>query len=188
MTKEEWLSREGFNPDTGYTYVYGGGDSYSIKDKLKTEQFIFNKIMMWHNPSNENRYAGACFPVHYSEVLELYAWGEGYYLATAADYIKRKIKEHQPEPAGEHIQPDTDGKIRVSATCSNLSLVTDSMYGLTNLYTFVDDDGNIIQWYTTTEKIKVGEAGNLTATFKKHAISNGAKVTRVTRVKLEPVD
>ena len=46
MTKEEWLKKNGFSED-GVTYVITGGNTYEVKDILKQNNCVFNKLLGW---------------------------------------------------------------------------------------------------------------------------------------------
>lgn len=186
MTKEQWLEREGFNPTTGRTYIYAGDDSYQIKERLKSLGFRFNSNILWHIANPEvltDQYLLKTIPVHYSEVLEIMAWGEGRYYADAAQKIKAKIVKVLPPSASNYITPDEDGKIRVYAECVSKNQI-ETMFGLTNVYIFKADEDEIV-WYSKTNTIEVGDIGNITATFKKHSDYRGHKQTTVSRLKME---
>lgn len=180
----EWLEKQGFN-ENGYTYVYYGQDSYEIKSMLKDAGFRFSRELMWHCPNKDNFYADKCFEVHYTTVLQLMAYGKGFYFEDAAQKIKAKIDSYLPPSNSAFVEPDEDGKIRTHAKCTSIRQI-DGVYGLTNLFTFENDMGDKIIWYSSScPNIEVGDEGELVGTFKKHDTFRNVAQTVITRAKLK---
>jgi len=62
----------------------------------------------------------------------------------------------------------------------------DSHYGITHLYKFVDDAGNLYTWFSSRDKYLYSgdETTIIKATVKKHDSYNGENQTIITRAKL----
>lgn len=183
-TGTDWLRKQGFN-DNGYTYIYYGQDSYDIRDQLKDAGFQFNRDLYWHCPYEKNQFSDKCFAVHYTTVLQLMAYGKGFYFEETSKQIKAKIDSYLPPSNSTFVEPDEDGKIRAHVRCTSIRQV-ESMYGMTNLYTFENDMGDKIIWYSSSSpSVEVGDEGDLIGTFKKHDTFRNEAQTVVTRVKLQ---
>lgn len=191
MTPQEkktvWLEKNGFNAE-GYTYIYAEPNSYDVKEELKAAGFIFNPALLWHISKVPAGYEDKCIEVAGTQVITIMAWGEGCYNPDAKAKVKQLLDERNPKPASasDYIQPDREGKIGPLPVVLKSKRVIDSLYGLTNLFTFIDEEGNELVWFSKSEpQIEVGEPAFLRARFKAHKEYAGNKQTVVTRVILD---
>lgn len=177
--KDKWLEKNGFNED-GTTQM-AIGDTYSIKDDLKSAGFKFNSTLGWHAPKADRF---ECITVKFDDI---YSW----------DYEAGKpfVKEGMDEKLKGLRQPKIEsnsqfvGEIKERLYNMEVTFVgfhqVDTRYGLTNLFKFEDADGNIFTWWTGTEHdIQIGDKVDLTGTVKDHTSFNGEKQTVLTRCKV----
>ena len=48
-SKEDWMQKNGFNKE-GVTYVITGGNTFEIKEALKSAGCKFSSLLKWHSP------------------------------------------------------------------------------------------------------------------------------------------
>ncbi len=64
----------------------------------------------------------------------------------------------------------------------------DSSFGLSSLYNFVDSNGNIYTWFSSSDKeLETGKEYNVTGTIKSHVSYKDIKQNNITRAKISPV-
>lgn len=82
---------------------------------------------------------------------------------------------------------EVGGKIDLRATVIGHREI-DGSYGVTHLYRFLDDEGNRLSWFASSEQdIAEGDAVVLRATVKQHRAWEGIEETQVTRAKVAKV-
>ena len=181
QNKAKWLEKNGFNKESK-TYVVTG-DSYGIKDELKSAGFIYDPVLRWHKADPGN-YADRCIEISLEEVCVWSAWGEAHYLTSAQDYVNKKIcPAEDAESTSEWV--GTVGEKYLDTVTLVRKGWCDTRFGGSNIYTFKDADGNEIVWFTSTRLAKeVGDTFKVKATIKTHNEYKGKKNTVVTRVKV----
>ena len=181
QNKAKWLEKNGFNKESK-TYVVTG-DSYSIKDELKSAGFIYDPVLRWHK-ADPGSYADRCVEISLEEVCEWSAWGEAHYLISAQDYVNKKIcPAEDAESTSEWV--GTIGEKYLDTVTLVRKGWCDTRFGGSNIYTFKDADGNEIVWFTSTRLAKeVGDTFKMRATVKTHNEYKGKKNTVVTRAKV----
>lgn len=179
----KWLAENGWSQD-GVTYVVTG-DSYSIKDELKQAGFRYDGTLRWHKAEFDERYADRLIEVKFDEICTMSAWGKGSYNPDAQKIVEEKIAATQPESTSEWIGEVGD-KVKDIKVQLIRKYSMDGRYGLTTLYSFQDESGNILNWWTTSYKeIEVGQWTTIkTATIKKLDEYKDVKQTTLTRVRL----
>ena len=179
--KEKWLEINKFNAE-GDTYIITG-ETYSIKDKLREAGFRYDPTLLWHGPDPAG-YEDRCVKVNINEICEFGFDGNAHFLLDAKNIINKKVandlvyesSEWVGEP-GERLK-DTEVTL-VKKACFM------GKFGLTNVYTFQDLDGNIYTWFTTTSLVKeVKDVFKIRATIKKHDEYKGTKTTVLTRCRV----
>lgn len=178
--KAKWIEENGFN-ENGVTYIVTG-DSYSIKDELKAAGFTFNYVLKWHKAEPDPNYS--TIEVKMEDVVEFSAWGTGSYKESAKDYIEKLLQPSQPGVDSEWV-----GEIGSRITF-NVTFVKkygyQSKFGYTNIYTFNDEDNNILTWFSTVEiKKEIGDEFTLVGTVKDHTEYKGIKQTVLSRCKVK---
>ena len=179
--KKKWLEKNEFTKE-GKTYVITG-DSYSIKDDLKSSGFIYNPVLKWHK-ADPGDYGDRVVEINVDEVVEFSAWGEGHFRTGALDFVANKIAP----PAEDEVPSEWIGTIgdKIAAT---VTLVRkgwcNNRFGGSNIYTFRDANGNEIVWFTSVLMDKeVGDTFNIKATVKAHNEYKGKKNTVISRAKV----
>lgn len=175
--KSEWLLNEGFS-STGETFIITG-DSYSIKEELKSKGWRYNKVLRWHK-AEAGDYAERCIKVNVTEVADFSAWGSATYKSSAMKLIEDKINAvttvKETKFYGEVKDKIKDLEVTVSGIRS-----FDGMYGRTMIYTFEKDDA-VFTWFTTSYKdIEVGDTVKLSGIIKGHEEYKNVFQTVLTR-------
>lgn len=176
--KAEWLKSHGFN-ENGVAYLVKG-ETYSIKDELKAEGYIFDPVLLWHRstPMEDN------IPIKAEEVLEFSAWGEGHYLTEAKEKIKNLVNPPSASNStwlktevGDHFKDLVVTFVKKGSYSGT--------YGLTNIYTFKTEDEKELVWFTATnQNIELGDNIFLSGKVKEKKEFRGIKQTVVTRCRI----
>ena len=180
--KAEWLEKNNFTPD-GITYVVTG-DSFFIKDELKANGWRYDPVIKWHK-ADPAGYEDRVIKISVDDFFEASAWGDYHYLEGAKDKMDKILAATQPQVDSNWI-----GEVGDKITNLKVQLVrkynTSSKYGLTTLYSFQDENGNIINWWTSTfQEIEQGDwVTIIRSTIKKLDIYRDQKQTIITRAKL----
>ena len=179
----KWLAENGWSQD-GVTYAVSG-DSYSIKDELKAAGFKYDPVLKWHKGEFDENYADRLVEFKLSELVTISAWGKGTYAIDAAARVVEKMAEKQPESTSEWIG-EVGGKILNLKVQLVRKHAFESRYGLTNIYGFQDENGNVLTWFSTTfQPYEVGDWMTIKcAAIKNHDEYKGVKQTTITRAKL----
>lgn len=181
QNKIKWLEKNNFNKK-GKTYVVIG-NSYSIKDELKSAGFIYDKVLRWHK-ADPGDYADRCVEVSLEDICVWSAWGEAHYLTSAQDFVNKLIC-----PAEDETTPSewvgTIGEKYLDTVTLVRKGWCDTRFGGSNIYSFKDETGNELTWFTSTLLDKeVGEVFKIRGTIKSHNEYKGKKSTILTRVKV----
>ena len=182
-TRSKWLTDNGWSQD-GVSYVVTG-DSYSIKEELKEAGFRYDPVMRWHKAEFDEKYADRLVEIKLDDVCDISAWGKGSYRIEAQKFINEKIAGPQVESTsrwiGEVGEKIKDLKVQLIKKYS-----FETKYGYTTLYSFQTEEGDILNWFTTTfQEVEVNDWCIIKyATIKKHDEYKGAKNTVITRAKL----
>ena len=100
------------------------------------------------------------------------------------DVVKKKIeKENTTTLTSEYVGTVGD-KFSVDVIFTSANWY-ESFYGIMNIYTFLDNNGNIFMWKTSNNiKNDVGDKIKIQGTIKEHSEYKGNKQTVLTRVKV----
>ena len=182
--KADWLESHGFSAE-GVTYIVTG-DSYSIKEQLKSDGFKYDTVLKWHKSSAEG-YENQTIELNIDEVIEFSAWGEGHYKLGAKDIIEKKIAAAQPK-----VNSNWVGEISSKYEAGLVQLIRKSgfetAYGFSYVYTFQDQDENILTWFTAKDLgLDINDQVYLKGTVKSHDEYKSVKNTILTRCKIEEV-
>ena len=180
--RKDWLVKHGFTED-GQTFIFLG-DTYSKKDEIKEAGAKFDIALGWHI---DRKIDGFQFiTANISEVA-----GEAYHgytmTASKAEWDAKKKQAQQalnmiatPEHLGEVGQ-----KLTVKVKYVHTSWF-DSRFGRNYFHKFVDENGNILTWKTTSFIDEdYGTEFTLSGTVKEHTEYKGDKQTVMTRCTLK---
>ena len=195
--KAKFLEKNGFNKD-GYTYIFLG-DTYPIKDKIKSAGGKFDYTLGWHIDHEVNGFQ--FMPVHIDEVADVaYFHGYTYKDGASADIEKRAKEEYTKM---NNITPsewvgEVGDKVQIEAVLV-IEGSFESYFGYrpttTYVYTFTDDDDNDFVWKTSSWDnmtwgshpapiLEIGDRAIITGTIKEHSEYKGEKQTVLTRCKV----
>lgn len=181
--KAKWLDKYGFNAD-GETYVYKKSNSYDIRAELKSAGFLFNPTLHWHAPIIPAGYEDKVFKISADEVVEFAAWGEGLFKSGAKNYIYGLL-EQEKEPSTSEYIGEVGKKIEFTGTLVRKTGFQ-SYFGYQNVYTFNDENGNVLTWISAVVVgASLGASVKVRATIKEHKEYRGEKQTVITRAKVE---
>lgn len=192
----KWLERNGFTPD-GVTYC-AIGNTYDIKEQLKTEGYKFCPELGWHTATPKD---------HDHQMITIAQFGIKNELGeiTGIDWEANKVlKEATNNLVTVNNMMETKGFVgkegeKVTFTVNGYKVLyeksgpTSWIAGAT-VYRIVDTEGHVYIWSTTTpfkdyywedNKQIVKVAKRITATVKEHKEYKGEKQTVITRGKIE---
>lgn len=181
--KAKWAEKEGFSEDLK-TYIVTG-NSYAIKEELKSAGFRYSPILKWHRATPSNDYP--TIKVDAAEVLEWSAWGNGNYHSDAQKYVQDRLDALLPASRSEWIGEEKE-KIELTVIVKDIHGY-ESKYGYSKIYTFETPEGCILKWFTATNPaIDTEDTMIMSATVKEHSEYKGEKQTLVTRCKFKSVE
>jgi len=181
--EREWKMQHGWSED-GISYVVSG-NSYSIKDELKQNGFIYDPVLRWHKATKDEKYADRLIEIRMDDVVEISAWGKGHYKSEAKDIVDKALAATRPEVHSEWV-----GEVGEKIKDIRVQLVRkhtmETKYGVTTLYSFQTEEGNILNWWTSTfQTVEINDWVTIKyATIKKLDTYNDVKNTVITRPKL----
>lgn len=198
-TKAEWLKRNGFEQaDNKYvTYVITGGNTYEIKDTLKQNGCVYNKLLGWHSPQQFKLEGFVWVPIFADDI---YVWLPSISTMTVRDeaetFVKETLKPYQPKRNVELASSMTDSEF-IGAIGDRLRKIpavivgkkeVNSKYGLSMLYTF-ESGNSVLCWFTSSFKnVEVGDKILLSGTIKDRKEYNQQKQTILTRCLFYPIE
>ena len=189
MTKTEWLEQNNFNKD-GFTYIIGGGNTYSIKEILKEQGCIFSPLLLWHAKTEISVPTGYfVMEFHYTDLGKWNSKEEKvFYFSNVKEIITKKEHEMRGPSLSEYVGEINERIIDIPASLYRKGQFT-NRWGLSYVYTFVSEDNNIFTWFTKVNlsDITIGNSIVLSGTVKDHKEYNGDKTTILKRCVVERV-
>lgn len=196
LTKEQWFEKYGFSAD-GVTYLVAGGNTFYVKDVLKSCGCVFNKLLNWHSPKEfelEDELKGfTLIPINFDDVYE---WNEDVCCAEekpdAKETVKRFSGRKEIELASTMENSEWMGEIgdrirKVPAKIVGKKDIT-TQNGDFTVFTF-ESGNSVLCWFTSTRKNEdVGDNILLSGTIKDLREYNSQKQTILTRCLLKPLE
>lgn len=174
--KAEARKLRGFSSESGCGYLVLG-QSYKRKEEIKEAGGKFNgeAIKAWIVPNNDVEFKGCTLvPVDFDELFVM----EGK-LCRQKDWNDVKDYLNKVKPSnGEWVGTIGERIRNIEVEVTNIGEF-DGRYGHTFIYTFEDEKGNVMKWFT--KKDLEGETYLLSGTVKKQDVYNGEKQTVLTR-------
>ena len=178
--KQKWLIQNGFNSD-GIIYLVGGGNTYKIKDYLKSLGFRFSSQLGWYSDTLKPLPA----PYYLVNVAfdDLFKWEEKFNQAFPHPDIKEKIKniiyinKEKKTNASKFIGTLKERVYNLPVEFKRRKMINGSFY----VYTF-KNEANILIW-TTKKDIQLSAETPylLTGTVAAYQELNNIKITKMTR-------
>lgn len=183
--KVKWLIRNGFT-ENGYTYIIMG-DSYSIKERLKSLGYKYSNYIKWHAPF---LYEGNSDIVTKKiNVDDYYIWAPGqkaYIITTEGEEKFKKLYSAAVQSNTEWYGNIGEKFSRLKVTLTQ-TRAKQTDWGKTVSYFFKDEENHLLVWNTQT--VPIIPQGNfyLTATIKSHYLNkkNNEKITYIQRAKID---
>lgn len=186
MSKEEWLMKNGFNPD-GLTYCVIG-ETYSIKNKLKELGYRYSPILKWHAAAPSQEISDRTHVV--IDFHDIYEWNEElntpFFLESAEEKINKVFAEANGPSHTEYVGYIGDRLRNITAIYSSSRGYMGHNY-YTYIHTFNADNACLV-WFTTKELIlEKGTPVLLSGTIEAHEEFRGVRTTRISRCKITPI-
>lgn len=180
-----WLTREGISQD-GMTYIFLG-NTYEIKDELKALGAKFDYKLGWHIDHKVENYQILEFnimPYLVRDMFNGYDFDRNFVSNFDMEAMKKaEYKKLNNIKSSEFIGSLND-KIELTVTLK-FWVNFESIYGTQTLYSFLDEDNNIITWKTSKWlDLEKDTKVSLKGTIKDHSEYKGEKQTILTRCKV----
>ena len=180
--RAKWLEENCFNKN-GVTWIYAKADSYEKKDILKQLGMKFSKNLLWHAPFLIPEIADACVKIDIQDIATATAWGEYCYNPNVNDIIKSKMIIEKSD--SEWIEGKINDRIQIKVSFVSKRIIN-TRFGLTNLYTFISENKNKIQWWSQTNiDFPKENIFTLAGTIKDFNEFKNEKITTLTRCKIK---
>ena len=185
VNKKALLEKFGFDAENPMVYLVAGGNTYSIKDELKTRGGRYNADFNWYFTKETEVPEG--FELVTVNVDDVYDW----FPQTKRLELKenaKKVADAAKAQIKTHSNSEFIGKVKerlrdLKVTLTEARAVS-SAYGESVLFTFTQGE-NVLVWFTSCppdeDKAIVGHEYLLTATVKDHKLYDGVKQTYVNR-------
>lgn len=194
-SKEDWMQKNGFNKE-GITYVITGGNTFEIKDTLKTMGCKFSPLLKWHTPEEIvlEGFKSVSFTFD-----ELYSWMPMDKNVMACETAKTIVKEKlspfttaNTVLASNLMDAEWLGEVgdrlrKIPAKIVGKKEIN-NQNGCFTLFTF-ESGNSVLCWFTSATKFEqVGDEVLLSATVKSHRVYEGQKQTYVNRCLMYPIE
>ena len=173
----KWLERNGFDSDGNTYLIYG--NTYPIKDELKTKGYKFSKELKWHGPAAVE-VPEDCY-VDQINWEDIFVWDAGANVMQLTDEGEVKLEEiFTSHTLGEYVG-EVGERLRKIEVIFVGSSTFEGYYGTSNIYCFTYNGAQLV-WFTQTEKdFEENEHYFLTGTVKEHKIYKNVKTTYLSR-------
>lgn len=163
--------------DAGYSWV-AIGDTFKIKEELKSAGAKFNRELGWHFRSEPSEFKTVRITL--DDVTRKDCDGRIKYKEDAYDFIN-ELKMQFIEPTNSEWVGEIGQKITIIGVLKDVHQFQ-SAFGLTNVFSFDDEDENTIVWMTTKHvPIEIGMHCELSGKIKAHNTFRGDKQTLLSR-------
>ena len=198
-TKEEWFKRNGFSKvdDKYVTYVVTGGNTYEIKERLKQNDCVYNKLLGWHSPREFEIEGFVLVPIFAEDI---YRWHPAITTMVETDeavtFVKEALKPYRPQKEiklesgmeNSEWMGEVGDRIRKIPAKIVGKKEINSQYGTSTLYTF-ESGNSVLCWFTSTWKdVEIGDSVLLSGTVKSLNEYGQQKQTILTRCILQPIE
>lgn len=188
QTRKEWLDKHQFN-ENGDTFKILG-DTYAIKDELKALGAKYDSFLGWHTKTSLEGFKSAKINILDIANETLYGYAMNY--TVDLEKLIAKDKPVEQEQTSEYIGNVGD-KIDMIVTLDHVAYWLNKFreweHNYTYLYSFKDDNGNVLVWQTSKGlEIDDGEKVTIKGTIKEHNEYKEVKQTVLTRCKITKGD
>lgn len=188
QTRKEWLDKHNFDAD-GNTYKILG-DTYAIKDELKALGAKYDSFLGWHTKTALEGFKSA--KINISDIASETLYGYAIDYTVDLEEVINKDKPKEPVKVSEYVGNVGD-KIEMTVTLDHVAYWLNKFreweHNYTYLYSFKDDNGNVLVWQTSKGlEIDDGEKVTIKGTIKEHNEYKEVKQTVLTRCKITKGD
>ncbi len=175
--KVNWLINNGFSTD-GKIYCVGGGNTFSIKDILKSEGFVYNPILNWY--SDKPLPLPEPYFIFEMSFEELYEWDERFNRAFPYEDTKEKISNLARVDDESEFIAEIGDRVEIPVIYIN-------RYKIKGKYLYIfRNKNNIINWETTVELLPFpNQEKIIVGTVTEHSFYNDKKITNLNRCKIK---
>ncbi|MGN1209718.1 MAG: hypothetical protein ACI4SV_05405, partial [Duodenibacillus sp.] len=177
LSLEEVVRNEDEARAAAYAESEANADEYGIPAPVR------------HTPNTVSDLERNCISMARGGYIKVKHFGRLAYMPVAYEkYLERKAREEArraaaaAETRSEHVGSIGD-RITVKAATAKLLTSWENAYGVTYLYKFTDESGNVFIWYAS-RGIEVEDGMTLKGTVKDHNERDGVKQTVITRCKI----
>lgn len=186
--KTKWLKKHGCNDSS--TFIYFPLDSYEKREKLKLAGFSFDPVLLWHCATPPAEFLPFVIELPLNDFVDFTKWGTGFIRENTEKMVKDLMKKARPKNPSSYV-----GEIGKKIIDHAVVLVSirpfESAYGASQIVKFLDSNGNILKWFTSTNiDFDINTSLLLSGTVKKQErdkYEDDAEVTILTRCKLKEV-
>lgn len=183
-TRKEWLDKHQFN-ENGDTYKILG-DTYAIKDDLKALGAKYDSFLGWHTKTALEGFKNA--KINISDIASETLYGYAMNYTVDLEEVINKDKPKEPVKVSEYIGNVGD-KIEMTVTLDHVAYWLNKFreweHNYTYLYSFKDDNGNVLVWQTSKGlALDDGAKVTIKGTIKEHNEYKEVKQTVLTRCKI----
>lgn len=191
IANQKYLKRNGFNSE-GITYIFIG-NTYDIKDQLKSGGAIFDNTLGWHAPNKIENFPFVTLNIEDYADTDIYG---NYVLVNCNVYAKVNMLKKEAEAninkadSTSEFVGNIGDRIELKLKLINYHYYSYEVNEYTSysyfIYTFSDENGNIFVWKASNEiweKTDVNKVVNIKGTIKDHTEYKGIKQTLLTRCK-----
>ena len=162
------------------------GDTFDIKDEIKSKGGKFCRELGWHFDHIEPGYQ--LYSINIDDITDKYYDGRLYFSDEVWDLVKDiKNKYTIYEPDNSNWVGEVGKKIDFDGILKNYRSYYGN-FGETGIFEFEDENGNTIVWMTSPDKeIDDKHIYWIEGTVKSHDEFRGKKSTRITRCRIKGV-
>ena len=182
--RADWLEKNGFNEEDGTTYIVIG-ETYPIREDLRTSGFRYSPILKWHRRTPSDEYKTIAVKVE--EVANFMSWGTGCFFPEAQAYIEDKLAAAAPIQHTSWFGEVGDKICNIDLILVSRSSFTNKWNHPTYIYNFKDDQDHRFSWFTSKVILDdIGSRYKANATIKDLKEYKGIKTTVLKIKDLEP--
>ena len=180
--KKKLLEKLGYDSENPLIWLVGGGNTYQIKDFLKSSGCKFCSELGWYNTHTfEVPESYGLVSINFFDVYDYMLFGNYVKIKdNAREVAEAALSPLTPESHSEYLGEIKERLRNIEATITDIR-TTEGAYGTITIYTFKNEE-NVLVWFSSSCKdIKVGEKILLTGTVKDHKTYKGVKQTYLSR-------
>lgn len=186
--KAKWLRDHGCNEQS--TFIYFPTDGYDKRETLKLAGFTFDPVLLWHCATPPEEFLPFVIELPLTDFVDFTVWGTGFIREHTAELVKEVTKQARPQSPSSYVGEIGKKIIDYPVVLASIRPF-ESRFGQSQIVKFLDSNGNILKWFTSTHiSFDTNTSLLLSGTVKhqeKDKYEDDAEVTILTRCKLKEV-